>query len=665
MKYRIHITWLVLFAVTVISCRHNEPEKHSKQSELTARLQQIKDSLRSNPAFARQQLSILLQQQTDSDQYFLVADYLTYYYLESNKMDSALLWQSKSIAYINRTQHQQLLVNYYNSRGVYHSFSGDLDSALHDFQRAYITTTQQKTDPEKATDVCINLADAYLRRGDYIEGIRYYRIAMKSADSLQAEQLKFPIYSGLGQAYYMGLRNFDLAEKYFAKAESISTNQPINDKFIFYNNRGNSFFYKKDYPKALVYFKKALQLVEPVKANYYINLSYANLADVYCQMNELKQAREYADKSYQFFSSLQVKMITDYINIIYAEIALKEKNKQQAGTFLAKNKDSDYQDAEILSLRYNALVEYFSAINNYQKAFEYQKKDIQLKDSLKSARVKNIFAETEMRYMQDTTILHHEYLIKEQKSQIKNIKMISYLWNFLLILALISLTFILISRKRKMEILLIKQTDALGKLRLQNIRNRISPHFIFNTLNNNISDSTSKTENKLIPLVSMMRKSLQLTEKIAISLQDELEFVKDYIDIESKTFNHDFHFDLQLDEMIDTTTFQILSMIIQIPVENSIKHGLRLKEGDKKLTISINKSHSGIIVCIQDNGLGYKPELNTKTRGTGTGLHVIFQTIHLLNQKNRNKINFDIKNLEQESGTIVIIEIPKDYTYSL
>lgn len=85
----------------------------------------------------------------------------------------------------------------------------------------------------------------------------------------------------------------------------------------------------------------------------------------------------------------------------------------------------------------------------------------------------------------------------------------------------------------------------------------------------------------------------------------------------------------------------------------------------KKLTISINKSHSGIIVCIQDNGLGYKPELNTKTRGTGTGLHVIFQTIHLLNQKNRNKINFDIKNLEQESGTIVIIEIPKDYTYSL
>ena len=68
-----------------------------------------------------------------------------------------------------------------------------------------------------------------------------------------------------------------------------------------------------------------------------------------------------------------------------------------------------------------------------------------------------------------------------------------------------------------------------------------------------------------------------------------------------------------------------------------------------------------------NNGHAYKPELNTATKGTGTGLSVIFRTIALLNEKNTHKITFDIQalNENEQTGTRVQIIIPNDFNYDI
>lgn len=171
----------------------------------------------------------------------------------------------------------------------------------------------------------------------------------------------------------------------------------------------------------------------------------------------------------------------------------------------------------------------------------------------------------------------------------------------------------------------------------------------------------------LTELVKLLRKSLELTEKLSISLYDELEFVKTYIHLEQGRLGSDFSMDVKIEEDLDIQQVVIPSMVVQIPVENALKHGLAGIDGLKLLGISVCRKGSGILIDICDNGRGYSPQTLSSTRGTGTGLKVLYQTIQLLNDKNREKIRFEIKNLVNngQTGTQVLIYIPLDYSYNL
>ena len=81
-------------------------------------------------------------------------------------------------------------------------------------------------------------------------------------------------------------------------------------------------------------------------------------------------------------------------------------------------------------------------------------------------------------------------------------------------------------------------------------------------------------------------------------------------------------------------------MMIQIPIENAIKHALKDKEGMKRLWIDIKKTGEGICVKVRDNGGGYR--INSANHGTGTGIKVILQTIQLLNANNKKHIDISI-----------------------
>lgn len=105
-------------------------------------------------------------------------------------------------------------------------------------------------------------------------------------------------------------------------------------------------------------------------------------------------------------------------------------------------------------------------------------------------------------------------------------------------------------------------------------------------------------------LVKYLRRSLELTEKLSVSLQDELDFVQSYIGLESGRVGEDFTASVVVEEGLDAKSIMIPSMIVQIPVENAIKHGLAGKDGTKELTIRISRDGKGVRIVICDNGRG-------------------------------------------------------------
>ena len=206
--------------------------------------------------------------------------------------------------------------------------------------------------------------------------------------------------------------------------------------------------------------------------------------------------------------------------------------------------------------------------------------------------------------------------------------------------------------------------NDIASLRLENIRNRISPHFVFNVINREVVNTSNDIEkDNLLKLSKLIRQNLELTQSMFITISDELDFVRTYISLQKQSLQ-DFYYDVMVEKNVMINETKIPSMIIQIPVENALKHALKLKKGMKRLWIHVKNENLNTVITITDNGGGYKPM--SVNSGTGTGLKVITQTIQLLNMYNHEPIIMKITNVHLDSGEIgceIRYSIPVGYSY--
>jgi LytS/YehU family sensor histidine kinase len=266
-------------------------------------------------------------------------------------------------------------------------------------------------------------------------------------------------------------------------------------------------------------------------------------------------------------------------------------------------------------------------------------------------------AEIMMRFSQDTLALHKQINIDAKEKQVKNM----YIWLIvsvavILILALLILTGVFYMRKRRLQ----SDFDLL-QMRMENIRNRISPHFIFNVLNHEIDKQDEHTAKELMTMTHLIRDGLNISHKVYISLFEEIDFVKRYVYIENQILGENFvcHVDVPADDVLRRVF--IPSMFIQILVENSIKHGLKMKQGIKRLSIKIDCTDISTVIKVSDNGIGFST-VRDMACSTRTGLNVIRQTILIVNARNSNKMRFNINNITDENqhiaGCMATLVIP-------
>ena len=187
------------------------------------------------------------------------------------------------------------------------------------------------------------------------------------------------------------------------------------------------------------------------------------------------------------------------------------------------------------------------------------------------------------------------------------------------------------------------------QLRLACVRNRISPHFVFNVLNGKILKSDEHDANDLHDLTKLIRANLDLSCRLDVTLREELDFVKRYVDVENQLVGDDFEFAINIDESVNIDQVRIPSMFVQILVENAFVHGLKGWDGHKIIHIGISKEGKNTCIKVRDNGPGFDIRSVGKKR---TGLNVITQTIVIVNERNKNKMNFSLNN-EQENGKAV------------
>ena len=591
-------------------------------------------------------------------------------YLITSQLDSAQIVIQQIHDFIERqhssSQMADLESECFNMKGNIFARVGNMDSAEICFRKAY-ELRMRGTRIEVVPDILMNLADANNRLGKLDIGAAWYRRALLMCDSLHiASTKKPPIYYGLAQVY-VTMRDFEQCDYYYNLAgESYDSMLPY-EKYIYLNNRGTSYYYREDYQTAIKYFQKVIDLVEGYDdMSFELNLGRLNLGDCYLQLNMVDLAVKYINECQLFFEGMGVSTALYYIDTQKIELALLQKDFQEARRLLSESVVPPGIDPDMVHIRNKYLQQFYEETGNYKRAYHYLQRNNQLDDSIRNERVRMRTADLTLRYQQDSTLMAHRVLLQEQKNEVLVLRQTQFVVFAVAVVSILTAVFLYLYSKKKRALLLARNHRTVSTLRLENIRNRLSPHFIFNVLNREMAERNVEGKQELSSLVKLMRRNLELAEQLCVTLAEELDFVKTYINLERRSLGPDFHSELKIEKDVQPEQIRIPSMMIQIPVENAVKHALREKEGERNLWVSVCRRGNGICIKITDNGGGYRPD--SRNRGTGTGMKVIMQTIQILNNKNKEAIDVSVHNVSLQSGEMgceVTFWLPDNYDYRI
>lgn len=591
-------------------------------------------------------------------------------YLITSQLDSAQIVIQQIHDFIERqhssSQMADLESECFNMKGNIFARVGNMDSAEICFRKAY-ELRMRGTRIEVVPDILMNLADANNRLGKLDIGAAWYRRALLMCDSLHvASTKKPPIYYGLAQVY-VTMRDFEQCDYYYNLAgESYDSMLPY-EKYIYLNNRGTSYYYREDYQTAIKYFQKVIDLVEGYDdMSFELNLGRLNLGDCYLQLNMVDLAVKYINECQPFFEEMGVSTALYYIDTQKIELALLQKDFQEARRLLSESVVPPGIDPDMVHIRNKYLQQFYEETGNYKRAYHYLQRNNLLDDSIRNERVRMRTADLTLRYQQDSTLMAHRVLLQEQKNEVLVLRQTQFVVFAVAVVSILTAVFLYLYSKKKRALLLARNHRTVSTLRLENIRNRLSPHFIFNVLNWEMAERNVEEKQELSSLVKLMRRNLELAEQLCVTLAEELDFVKTYINLERRSLGPDFHSELKIEKDVQPEQIRIPSMMIQIPVENAVKHALREKEGERNLWVSVCRRGNGICLKITDNGGGYRPD--SRNWGTGTGMKVIMQTIQILNNKNKEAIDVSVHNVSLQSGEMgceVTFWLPDNYDYRI
>ena len=477
----------------------------------------------------------------------------------------------------------------------------------------------------------------------------WYRRALFIADSLRLPAKDdVTLYMGLGRIY-LNLQDFDSALNCYKRAGKSFSLMSVNMQLYFLTNYGNYYYYAKDYKKAEAVFRRQEKLLAKngMQDSYEMYICELNMADVLLNLGQTAEATRLLDRADAYFNKIGDATAIYYCNTIRIGLALKEGNTAKAKSILDKETPPATIDFNLVNIRHRYLLEYFVRKGDYKKAYITLEDNVRRNDSLKHNIANMRASEIMMRYSQDSLRLHAKLLLQEKDAHIHA----AYLWLYVGILLIAVLVLLLLFgttyfRKRRLDMYM-----QLMHTQLANMRSRISPHFIFNVLNNRIANTTGTDAGELVSLVKLIRANLNMTGKYYVSLKEELDFVSYYISVERHIIGDDFTYEVNAPSDDELAEIMVPSMFIQILVENSIKHGLKNRKGAKRICVDITKGETDCTITVTDNGTGFDIR-NSNPSSTKTGIKVIRNTINIINHENKRKIRLDIKNIDAPDGSV-------------
>ena len=203
------------------------------------------------------------------------------------------------------------------------------------------------------------------------------------------------------------------------------------------------------------------------------------------------------------------------------------------------------------------------------------------------------------------------------------------------------------------------------------LRAQMNPHFIFNCLNAikyySTDNESSKATEYLTKFAKLVRLVLENSRSNRVTLNDELQALELYLEMETMRFGSKLTFQIEIDPAIDSEFVEIPPLLIQPYVENAIWHGLMHKEKGGTVWVRVEQpQENGLLITIKDDGVGRAKATELKSKSAiqhkSFGMKITSERIELINQMYHTQAQVQIRDMTdamgQPIGTEVILHIP-------
>lgn len=511
---------------------------------------------------------------------------------------------------------------------------------------------------ELITTTYLNYAKYFKAKEDYENLSKFAFKALESAEINKDERSEL---TAITQIVHLFTRQSQEEKNwaYIKRAEKI-INSLKQDYSSAYNFNWLAFEYERKFTlterislmdTVVIYAKKAKLIA--LKYNNYTQLakSFRVFESNAYNHKQLKKALLYIDSA--IFYARKIKVPTNLSSLYFAK-AWDHLDLKQYPEAIAWQ-DSSIYHAEKHEHRtpatmniYGEGAKLFEEAGNLPKSYNAFKIYAHIKDSLFTIKKTEKINELEKKYTQ----AKNEKTIKELAQQ----KQIYLLLALTGLLGLVALGFFI-----RQQALKNKQQIMETEQRLN--RARMNPHFFFNALSSLQTFALQGNDGKSIAtnlskFSHIMRETLESTYKDYVTLEQEIDFLEEYMSLQKMRFPQKFSYTIQLNETIEAHETLIPSMILQPFIENCIEHGFAGIDYEGKIMISFNTEAKELLVVITDNGIGLATTIKENNEHISRASQIIRDRIFLLNIKLKTKAAFSVDNIVNEKGVIVSIKLP-------
>lgn len=367
--------------------------------------------------------------------------------------------------------------------------------------------------------------------------------------------------------------------------------------------------------------------------------------------NDLKKAVNYIDSAIYYAKKIKKpKSLSPlYVAKAWDHVDLKENAEairwMDTGVYYTKKHFGNSLGSINVHLEASNIYE---AAGNLPKAYAAFKFYEHIKDSLFKRQRAEKINELEQKYQKAS----NERTIRElaQEKQI-----------YLLMAVAGLLTVVAIAFYVRQQSLKHKQNILETEQRLN--RARMNPHFFFNALTALQKFALTGADGNVMAsnlsrFSHIMRETLESTYKEYVTIEQEMEFLREYLEVQKIRFPQAFTFEISADKSLDVSDLLIPSMIIQPFVENTLEHGFSGIAYPGKVSVSFQQANNEVVIEIKDNGKGLTGSPKDSNEHISRASQIIKDRIYLLNIKLKSKAGFSIDNVADGNGVLVKINLP-------